>query len=429
MLRMLIIADDLSGAADCAIACTSTGMRASVALSEENAELNAEVLSVDSDTRHLQSHLAADRVSGLMRRYSKNPNLLVYKKIDSTLRGNVGAELAAILKVRRDGTNRRAVALLAPAFPAGGRTTVKGRQLVHGNLLHESETWLHQQSPCFTDISSMLQAAGLRSVLVTLDQVRLSNWALQRAISNLSSDADVVVCDAETDEDLQSIATASRVLGSETIWAGSAGLAYHLPRAAGLSNATAPSIPERFATGPAFIVIGSMSSVSRQQVAGLAETQDVEIVSVPPRVLLAGSTSNLWAEFSGTLDKTLQEGRNIAVVLESVDQFDHSKGRLLSSALALMVSPFRDTVGSLIASGGETARAILERWGITSLRLIGELEPGLPFAIAEAHERSLPVVTKAGAFGNSQTLVRCLQYLNALERSSAGQNVSSKGSR
>jgi D-threonate/D-erythronate kinase len=431
MLRMLIIADDLSGAADCAIACTSTGMRAAVALSEEGAELSAEVLSVDSDTRHLQSHLAADRVSGLMRRYSKNPNLLVYKKVDSTLRGNVGAELAAILKVRRDlsSARRRVIALLAPAFPAGGRTTVSGCQLVHGNPLHESETWQHQRSSCFTDIPSMLQAAGLRPALVTLDQVRSGTDALRHAISDLSSDADVLVCDAETDEDLHGIASASCVLGSETIWAGSAGLAYHLPRAMGLSNATASSIPERFARGPALIVMGSMSSVSHQQVAALVEAQAVEVVSIPPHVLLAGSISELWVEFSVKLGKTLQKDRDIAVVLGPVDQLDHSKGRLLSSALAAMVSPFRDAVGSLIASGGETARAILERWDVTSLRLIGELEPGLPFAVAEDRGTALPVVTKAGAFGTSQTLVRCLRYLNTLERSSAGQNASFKGSR
>jgi 4-hydroxythreonine-4-phosphate dehydrogenase len=78
MLRMLILADDLSGAAACAIACTGTGMRAGVALKEEGTELNTEILSVDSDTRHLQPYQANDRVSGLMRRYSKNPNLLVY---------------------------------------------------------------------------------------------------------------------------------------------------------------------------------------------------------------------------------------------------------------------------------------------------------------------------------------------------------------
>jgi 4-hydroxythreonine-4-phosphate dehydrogenase len=428
---MLIIADDLSGAAECAVACTNTGMRAAVALSEEGAQFNVEILSVDSDTRYLQSHLAADRVAGLMRRYSENPNTLVYKKVDSTLRGNVGAELAAILKVRRDlgSTNRRAIALLAPAFPAGGRTTVSGSQFVHGKPLHESETWRHQLSSCFADIPSMLRAAGLRPALAKLDQVRSGVDALQHAINDLSSDADVLVCDAETDGDLRTIATASCVLGSETIWAGSAGLAYHLPRAAGLSSVTASSITERFATGPVLIVIGSMSSLSRQQVAALAEVQDVEVVSIPVHVLLAGSLSEPWAEFSVKISKTLHQGCDIAVVLESVGQLDHSKGRLLSSALAAMVSPFRDTVGSLIASGGETARAILERWGIASLRLIGELEPGLPIAAVEEQERYLPVMTKAGAFGNLQTLVQCLRYLHTLERSSAGQNASIRGSR
>jgi len=218
------------------------------------------------------------------------------------------------------------------------------------------------------------------------------------------------------------------VLGSETIWAGSAGLAYHLPQAAGLSNALASSIPERFATGPALIVIGSMSSVSRRQVAALTKAQNIEIVSIPVHILLAGPTSEPWAELSARIGETLQQGGNIAVVLESTGQLDHTKGKLLSSALAAMVSPFRDIVGSLVASGGETARAILERWGVASLRLIGELEPGLPIAVAEDQQRSLRVVTKAGAFGNSQTLVRCLRYLHTLERS-AEQNASCKGSR
>jgi uncharacterized protein YgbK (DUF1537 family) len=430
MLRMLIIADDLSGAADCAVACTRTGMTAAVALNDQGTHVGIDVLAVDSDTRHLEPHLAADRVSALMRRHGKQPNLLVYKKIDSTIRGNIGAELAAILKVRRDlgASNQRVVVLLAPAFPAGGRTTVDGCQFVHGKPLSQSETWQHQQSSCFRDIPSMLQAAGLQPALVTLDQVRSGTDALQHAIIHLSSDADALVCDAETDEDLQTIAIASCALGSEIIWAGSAGLAYHLPRAAGLSNAIASSIPERFATGPSLIVIGSISSVSRQQVAALTEAQQIENVSIPVHVLLAGSNSELWAEFSARVAKTLQQGGDIALVLESAGQLDHTKSRLLSSALAAMVSPFRDTVGSLVASGGETARAILERWGVASLRLIGELEPGLPLAVAEDQERSLTVVTKAGAFGNSQTLVRCLRYLNTLERS-AGKNPSFKGSR
>jgi D-threonate/D-erythronate kinase len=425
MLRMLIIADDLSGAADCAIACTGTGMSAVVSLNDETSDISSEVLAVDSDSRHLEPHVAADRVAALMHCHAEQSNLLVYKKVDSTLRGNVGAEVASILQARREhsSTKRRIVALLAPAFPAGGRTTVNGCQLVHGEPLHMSETWQHQQLACLTDIPSMIQAESLRSALVELDRVRAGNDSLRRTLSDLALDSDVLVCDAETDEDLKAIAVASSVLGSETIWVGSAGLAYHLPRATGLSNTSSRPAPADFAAGPALIVIGSMSTVSRRQVAALAEASDIEVFSIPPHALLSQQESTAWVEYAEKISRVLRSGRDLAIILEPEDKLDSSKGRLLSSALATILSPFRDTVGSLVASGGETARAILDRWGITSLRMLGELEPGLPFAITEGHKRALPVVTKAGAFGNSQTLVRCLQHLKSLERSTAQQDI------
>jgi uncharacterized protein YgbK (DUF1537 family) len=425
MLRMLILADDLSGAADCAIACTGTGMSAVVSLGDEAPNISGEVLALDSDSRHLEPHAAANRVTALVRRYAGQSKLLVYKKVDSTLRGNIGAEVAAILNARREHslTQQRIVALLAPAFPAGGRTTVNGCQFVHGEPLHLSETWQHQQCSCLTDISSMVQAEGLRTALVKLDRVRAGDDSLRRTLSDLALNSDVLVCDAETDEDLKAIAVASSVLGSETIWVGSAGLAYHLPQAVGLSNTSSPPAPTDFAAGPALIVIGSMSTVSRRQAAALAEISNIEVLSILPSILLLQPESPAWTEYAEKISKALRSGRDLAIVLEQADKLDSSKGRLLSSALAAMVSPSKDTVGSLVASGGETARAILDRWGITSLRMLGELEPGLPFAIAEGHKRALPVVTKAGAFGNSQTLVRCLQHLKSLERSTAQQDI------
>ena len=66
--------------------------------------------------------------------------------------------------------------------------------------------------------------------------------------------------------------------------------------------------------------------------------------------------------------------------------------------------------------GGETARAILEGWGVRSLHMLGELEPGLPFSYGLIHNRTLPVLTKAGAFGNQDTLVSCWRFFANLPR-------------
>ena len=63
-------------------------------------------------------------------------------------------------------------------------------------------------------------------------------------------------------------------------------------------------------------------------------------------------------------------------------------------------------MGALVSTGGETARALLSAMHYRALRLAGEIEPGVPLSIAVG-PRALPVITKAGAFGNPDTLLHC----------------------
>ena len=101
MHALLIIADDLSGAADCGIACASHGLNTVVVLKDTASEIYTDVLSVDGNTRHLDSARAATETARLVRRYIHDEGPLLFKKLDSTLRGNVAAELAAALEARR----------------------------------------------------------------------------------------------------------------------------------------------------------------------------------------------------------------------------------------------------------------------------------------------------------------------------------------
>ena len=136
---MLILADDLSGAADCGVACVCAGLSTVVALQETAGEVAADVLSLDADTRRMDPEAAAREVSRIVRKYASNKNLFLYKKIDSTLRGNVATELAAALDAHRSANPpmARTMAVMAPAFPAIGRTTVNGIQLAHGQPIHD----------------------------------------------------------------------------------------------------------------------------------------------------------------------------------------------------------------------------------------------------------------------------------------------------
>lgn len=441
MRQILIIADDLSGAADCGIACASFGLNAVVVLRGGAAELEADVLSVDADTRCLNSEMAAEETVKLMQQYKKEEQL-VFKKLDSTLRGNVGSELAAVLQAQRsfnpERGNKRGhiVAVMAPAFPAHGRTTSQGRQLLNGRPLEEMEIWKREGRAGRSHIPGMLQAVGMRATLLGLDAVRSSNGGLRRAMVELAEGTDVLVCDAETDQDLRAIADAGVALGRGTVWAGSAGLAYHLPNAAGLAR-TSPSISQQaLASGPTLFVIGSVSSASREQVKVLASSSDAITIAIPPSDLLVGPQSTKWREHELTFLKALESGRDVVALLRTEDgetedngkpKVDKARGRLLSSALAQMVAPHAGSFGALVATGGETARSVLQAWGVSALRLIGELESGVPFSVTENWSRHLPVLTKAGDFGKPQTLLHCQRFLHGLDRASAATIYQGKG--
>ncbi len=421
MLQLLVIADDLSGAADSAVACTRTGLHATVILGHAIHESRTEVLAIDCNTRELAPQQAAGRVAQLCERYLSTPDLVVFKKIDSTLRGNIGSELAAILAVRRSSSSsgRHIVIVLAPAFPASGRTTVDARQFVHGVPLHESETWSSYPDKSPPHLPSYLATAGLRVAALGLNKIRTGNEDLIQSMKMASRESDVLFCDAETDDDLGAIAEASKVLGRETIWAGSAGLAYHLPRAAGLVGKPGPWITSNsFGTklaGPTLILVGTMSSVTRQQVEALVALGNIELHPLAPSTLLAGPSSGPWSEFSARLTDNLQAGRDSIVVLEPDTQLERLDGPAIAKALGIMIKPYADAIGALVASGGETARSILDCLGIDQLRVIEELEPGLPVSLVEGWRRPLLVITKAGAFGTPNTLVRCIEFLQSLQ--------------
>jgi D-threonate/D-erythronate kinase len=430
--ELLIIADDLSGAADCGVACASHGLNTVVVLGDTAGEIDTDVLSVDGNTRHLDSAKAAAETARLLRKYIHDEGQLLFKKLDSTLRGNVAAELAAALEARRSVAlnKERVVAVLAPAFPANGRTTSNGRVLVHGKPLEETELWRRDGLPARSHILEIVRAVGLRPVLIGLSLIRTGKEALQSAMKTLSVDADVLVCDAETDQDLSAIANASITLGRSTVWAGSAGLAYHLPQAAGFArgggSAPVSFLDQTLASGPTLFVVGSLSSVSREQVKVLAASSDVITINIPHNILLAGEASPDWRKHELALKQALDAGMDVAVSPGS--EFRNSTmGQLLSAALARMVEPYADRIGGLVATGGESARAVLEAWGVHRLRLVRELEAGLACSVTEGWSRLIPVLTKAGAFGTPQTLLKCREFLHGLDRSSATNLRQNKG--
>ena len=419
MSSILIIADDLSGAADCASAYAKAGKETLVIIDRDAAGDNgsAEVVALDADSRRMPAPQAAQLHRELHARYAA-PGQVLYKKIDSTLRGNFAAELAAI-------AGAAGLAIVAPAFPPAGRTTRNGRQYLNGVALEDSEVWRAEGMTGVAHIPTMLEGHGVRTGVLAVADVRCGARELAARMQAAAQDGmQALVCDVETDDDLRAIAQASLHVTVPCFWVGSAGLAFHLAQVAGGTASPAGSVR---VSGAILTVVGSLSSVSRAQAERLQEATDMRSVDIAASVLRQGKSDVRWAGLQQTLAATLGQGQDLLLTIGMDEAVDMSVGLHLCQGLAELVAPLAGMIGALVSTGGETARAMLCAMHYHGLRLVGEIEPGVPLSIA-AGPRPLTVITKAGAFGNRDTLLHCHAMLLQAREAALIPTFHTKGS-
>ena len=400
-VRVAIVADDLSGAADSAVAFTQLG-RVLLGLSPDLEQSGAaEVVCLDADTRHARAREAETRTCRCIERVLASHPSFVFKKVDSTLRGHVGIETAAALgRVARDAGDGRAVALIAPAFPAMGRTTSAGCQRKDGDAL----------AGAAGDIAGLLHGAGLHSGLLDLDSVRGGSvlGLAERMDRAVTEGTDALVCDALVDADLDRIVAAAGALDHPLLYVGSAGLAHALARALGGAEAH-PSVPAAVPGGvPLLVLAGSRTQTTRAQVRALGEEPGVFVTGIEPVDLLHARAEVF--DRLGHWEAHLRAGRDLVLHIDEVDCAADTAVELVE-ALAELVIPLASAAGSVLATGGDMARSMLARLQVPWLLVRGELEPGVVLSRAERAPVG-NVVTKAGGFGHPETLVRVRRWLH-----------------
>lgn len=414
---MLILADDLSGAADCAIAFAAAGRKTVVTLDPNAPDEGATVIAADTDTRRLSPADAAARVADACH-VLRAPGRHLYKKIDSTLRGNWTAEVAALARLAGP-------AIVAPAFPATGRAVREGVVFVNGVPLEETETWQLEHAGCDARLGAMLEAAGLKTAHISLATLRDAPQSLAARIAAAAAEGiGALIVDAETSDDLAALARITASLDTPFFWVGSGGLARELAALPDLFDApaaiTARPASADVAHGPVLALVGSLSAVSERQCAMLRSEAGIVELIVPPAVLRDGARHSAWAAWGDDIGQRLRGGHDLIVRIGRDDAFDPAEGAHLSNALAALVAPHFDALGGLIATGGETARAMLAAANVGSLELVREIEAGVALGRATTTTNTTnttsaangaAIVTKAGAFGSEHALLGAYQHL------------------
>jgi len=404
---VLVIADDFTGANDAGSGLAQAGARVHVLFGTAVPlpDDAADVLVISTDSRAVSASQATERVAQVVQHFAAQLQQgWLFKKIDSTLRGNVGAETSAALRA-----SGKTLALVAPAVPRLGRTTREGKVWVNQRLLTDTEFASDPKTPILSAcILDQMQIDGTEIDLATLRSDRLD--------AVLAAAHGIVVVDAENEADLARLITAAAQLTEKPLLVG----------AAGLSDALGAALSVR-PSRPVLAVVGSMSSSAQQQIATLHNQRAVEIVDVDIRQRFqqpAWPDRDRWIEQAAT---ALRAGRHTVI-----RTCQHASQRHEIAHLSQQHSVTRQQLGEAISqllgemtyslcqaqlphalylSGGDVAIAVAQALGASGFKIQGLVAGCVPHGVLLNSEFTLPVMTKAGGFGDENTLVAAIGFI------------------
>jgi D-threonate/D-erythronate kinase len=433
MTRLAIIADDLSSATDCGAQVVRSGLSVVVPLGSYSLPMQAsaaQVISVDTDSRSLSADRAYVKVKAATQQLVADGLTHFYKSVDSTLRGNLGAEIEAMLDIVKPDC-----AVIAPAFPKYGRTTVDGVQHLHGRPLHETEFGTDPTAPVKDAYIARRLAEGShrKAGRLTLDQVRAGQTQINSAVRELLADGvELVVVDIAEQDDLKQICLDLSQSGIRIVWVGSTGLAEFVPLAFGVASTSNTFDQDHpIDSRPALALVGSASETTRQQLDYAETNNQLNIIYLDPtRLIQNGTTAAELEQANSNLRTVIDAGHDAALVVRASREeiaATQQLGATLNLSPAQVAQRIVDglaQIGSrliregclsgIVATGGDTANALCSAVPAQALEILGEVEAGIPI-MRLIGEQSLPLVTKAGGFGSpaalGDALVKVKQYV------------------
>lgn len=427
-VKLAVIADDLTGANDTGVQFAKQGLNTTVLFAEtqlQPAHLSADVIVLNSDSRALTSEMAYEAVFNLAAQLNKLSVSKVFKKIDSTMRGNIGPEIDAVMDAYKLKTS-----FVVPAFPKSNRVTTNGYHYVNGVLLEE--TPIAQDPVCPVTESylpKLLQEQSKREVtFISISDVQKGKSHLSEKIKDLSSgdSSKIIVVDATTDEELKMIVEAAEILEENFLWVGSAGIAYHLFNTGKREEVLRhQQSDDRL---PVLVIAGSVNPVIDRQIQVLKDKYHVEEIVISPeeffyedrrkreieRVVKAGQALLDKGDLVVTTNRERETINRVKGLQQKLGISNFDVGYTIAESMGVIAGQLIDSksICGAILTGGDIAGATCKVLNGEGIRVIGEVEAGIPYGkLFGGTFDGMPVVTKAGAFGTDQALANALQTI------------------
>lgn len=431
-MKAIVIADDLTGANDTGLQFAKKGLDTSVHIQvyeEGMAFSNSEVTVIDTDSRALSAQDAYHTVAEVARQLKETTYNFIFKKVDSTLRGNISAELKALTDhIHFDMT------MVAPAYPPNHRIVKDGYLYVGDIPVHQTGFADDPKNPMHTSyIPDIINKDDSKKVkMLSQSDILKGEEHILQLIQKWEQEGHLyIVCDTTSQQELGKTVSAMQYLNRSILWVGSAGLAQALDPEADRKMEKTRKVPIQH-NAPVLTISGSVHPQTAKQVDVLKTDNVYQVISVNASRLitgkrkeierieqevhhvLKGNHSSLVICSSGkredvqkAVNAGKQQGMSPAEVSEVISQ---SMGKIAKELLE------RYTFSGLVLTGGDIAKKVCESLGIESLHLLDEIEEGIPVGYMEWKGTPILTITKAGGFGSERALQKAIRYIRERDK-------------
>jgi len=422
-----VIADDLTGANDTGVQFVKKGYNTMVSIFDksvlQSTPEDLDVFVIDTETRELESKTARKKLRSILEKININKKDIIYKKVDSTLRGNIGAELEEIMMILN-----RDICIFSPSYPSYQRITMGGYLLVQQKTLGLSEyssNHLDQGENSFIPFLLKKQTDFPVGQIDLKDVAKGQKTILSKINELYQKGNKIIVIDSANEEHLKDVFASSLKFDGPVLFSGSAGLANHFPNINNKNEDLKIKIENNKV--PIVVVAGSRNSIVEDQINYLKNRLNFtelkidleQVFSNKDRILDNYATECIKA-IKGNHDLVIHTNAlynerkliNKKLMLKHHISFRELEIKIKTFLGELTSKILKNSyVRNLVLTGGDVALGVCKELDISNLTILDELLPGIPLAIANYKNYNLNIVTKAGGFGKEDTLYNLINKL------------------
>jgi D-threonate/D-erythronate kinase len=417
--KLLIVADDFTGASDTGVQFSKNNLKAFVITKTDNLRGSLEkcdVLVVNTESRFDDEQTAYRKVFNIGKAAMDEQIKYFYKKLDSTMRGNIGAEISGLmdaLEIKHT--------FLVPALPKYGRTTVNGKIFIDGILLEETEFAKDPKNPVKESFIPKIisRQTDKKTAVIIYDYIVSGRQTLiDKLQHHLNSGIQIIIFDAREEKDIDLIASVVSEIKLKVLFAGCSGFAEYLAKYLEIKDVKKSNI----------VIAGSVSDVTRRQIEFAVHYLPVNLVNIDTSKVFSTERDVEKGRVLKLTEEVVAKGEDLIIrsaptrdaVTKSfetgeeygLDNFEVSEA--IASFLGELGSEIikNTNIKGILLTGGDTAIKTAQSLNISGLILREEIVHGIPYGyFADDRYRDIIVVSKAGGFGGEDSIFLVLNFL------------------